>query len=195
MNPTETRPSLLVRVRDTGDHVAWSQFVDLYAPLIHGYGRKHGLQDADAADLVQEVLQAAAKNLAKFEYDTQKGTFRSWLYRVTRNKFLNWVERKKQLANGSGDTRVCEMLKQHPAEDERNWETQHKWQLVNWAACRVEHEFQKNTWLAFYQTTLEQQPAAQVAKTLGMSVGAVYIAKSRVLTKIRVVIAEVEGED
>ena len=190
----ETRPSLLVRVRDGSDHVAWSQFVSLYAPLIHAYGRRRGLQDADAADLVQEVLQAAARNLAEFEYDTLKGSFRGWLFTVTRNKFLNWVTRTKKQTNGTGDTRVRKLLQEHPEADQEYWEQQHKWHLVRWAADQVCPEFHTNTWRAFQQTAFEQRSAADVARALEISVGAVYIAKSRVLSRIREVIREAEGD-
>jgi DNA-directed RNA polymerase specialized sigma24 family protein len=71
-----TSPSLLIRIRDHGDHLAWSQFVDLYQPLIRGFARKHGLQEADAADLTQEVLRAVAQAIERLDYDPRRGSFR-----------------------------------------------------------------------------------------------------------------------
>src|SRR5262245_21130511 len=76
-----TRASLLVRLRDPEDGTAWRQFVDLYTPLVYGYARKQGLQDADAADLSQETLLAVAGALGRFEYDPSRGSFRNWLTR------------------------------------------------------------------------------------------------------------------
>ena len=72
----QTRPSLLVRIRDPKDQQAWRAFLDLYAPLIYGFGRKSGLQDADSADLTQIVLQAVSSSIGRLEYDSEKGTFR-----------------------------------------------------------------------------------------------------------------------
>jgi Sigma-70 region 2 len=71
----QTRPSLLLRLRDPRDGEAWTQFVDLYAPLVYGHARKYGLQNADAADLSQEVLSAVAGAVGRLEYDPQHGTF------------------------------------------------------------------------------------------------------------------------
>src|SRR5436309_1969714 len=85
-----TRPSLLVRIRDTRNDQAWSQFVEVYAPLIYGFARKHGLQDADAADLTQDVLRVVASTIGGLEYDRQRGSFRGWLVTVVRNKLRNF---------------------------------------------------------------------------------------------------------
>src|SRR6516225_4147415 len=81
-----TRPSLLVRIRNAEDSQAWSQFVALYAPLVYGYARKRGMQDADAADLMQDVLRAVAGAAGRLEYDPLRGSFRGWLFTIVRNK-------------------------------------------------------------------------------------------------------------
>jgi len=90
-----TRASLLVRLRDPRDECAWKEFIDLYAPLIYGYLRKQGLQDADAADLSQEVLTAVAGAVGGLEYDPQRGAFRNWLFTVVRRKLLTWRRSEK----------------------------------------------------------------------------------------------------
>jgi RNA polymerase sigma-70 factor (ECF subfamily) len=87
-SPT-TRPSLLVRIRDPQDSQAWTQFVEVYAPLVYGFARKHGLQDADAADVTQDVLRAVAGAAGRLEYDPQRGSFRGWLLTIVRNKGLS----------------------------------------------------------------------------------------------------------
>src|SRR5437763_1051653 len=99
-----TRPSLLVRIRDSRDREAWSQFVDVYAPLVYGFARKRGLQDADAADLSQDVLRAVAGAAARFEYDPERGSFRGWLLTVVRNKLRNFLAARARHHQGSGDT-------------------------------------------------------------------------------------------
>src|SRR3974390_3350427 len=81
-----TPASLLVRLRDTRDVSAWAQFVDVYAPLVYGYARKQGLQDADAADLSQEVLGAVAGAVGRLEYDPSRGAFRNWLFTLVRHR-------------------------------------------------------------------------------------------------------------
>jgi RNA polymerase sigma factor (sigma-70 family) len=86
-----TQPSLLIRLGDKQDTVAWAQFVEVYAPLVYGFARKHGMQDADAADLTQEVMRAVAGAISRLEYDPRRGTFRSWLFTVVRNKFRNYL--------------------------------------------------------------------------------------------------------
>src|SRR5215469_12699738 len=98
-----TRASLLLRLRDAQDRDAWREFVDLYAPLVYGYARKQGLQDADAADLGQEVLAAVAGAVGRLEYDPGRGSFRNWLFTLVRRKLLNWRAALRNKVNGSGD--------------------------------------------------------------------------------------------
>src|SRR5437870_9169699 len=87
-----TRPSLLVRIRDLGDQQAWARFVETYAPLVYGFARKHGLQEADASDVTQEVLRAIAAHRA--DYDPLRGSFRGWLYTVTSRKFRDFLRNR-----------------------------------------------------------------------------------------------------
>jgi RNA polymerase sigma factor (sigma-70 family) len=81
-----TRVSLLVRLRDGSNHVAWREFMQIYGPVVYGFARSRGLQDADAADLMQEVMRSVIGAMGRFDYDRNQGTFRGWLFTVTRNK-------------------------------------------------------------------------------------------------------------
>src|SRR5919201_2748623 len=112
--PPLTRASLLVRLRDPNDADAWKEFVRLYAAVIYGFARKRGLQDADAADLMQEVLRSVARNAEKMEYDPKRGTFRGWLYTVTRNKIYNFLNGQKNRPRGTGDSAAQERLDSLP---------------------------------------------------------------------------------
>src|SRR5262249_56151209 len=85
-----TRASLLVRLRDPRDGAAWREFVERYGPVVYGYVRKQGLQDADAADLCQDVLAAVAGAVGRLNYDPNRGSFRNWLFTVVRRKLINW---------------------------------------------------------------------------------------------------------
>src|SRR4051794_28075980 len=94
--PPATRASLLVRLRDPQDGEAWRQFVQLYASVVYGFARRRGLQDADAADLMQDVFRAVSAAIGRLDYDPQRGSFRSWLYTVTRSKLYNFLDGQKR---------------------------------------------------------------------------------------------------
>jgi RNA polymerase sigma factor (sigma-70 family) len=194
--PPLTRASLLVRLRDPRDIEAWKEFVHLYASVIYGFARKRGLQDADAADLMQEVLRSFAGSVGRLEYDPRKGTFRGWLFKVTRNKVYNFLEAGRRHARGSGDSAAHQRLEEHPGvePDEDDWDREYERKAFNWAAERVKDEFQDSTWRAFWLTAVDGQNAKEVGDQLGLSPGAVYVAKSRVLARLREEIAELNRE-
>src|SRR5712672_2262415 len=105
-----TRPSLLLRLRDLHDQEAWADFVAIYAPLVYGFARQRGLQEADACDLTQEVLRAVAASADRLEYDPERGSFRSWLYTVTRNKYQDLMRSRRRAPRGAGDSDVLAQL-------------------------------------------------------------------------------------
>jgi RNA polymerase sigma factor (sigma-70 family) len=188
-----TRASLLVRIRDCDDQAAWSQFVDLYAPLIYRFARGHGLQDADAADLAQDVLQAVAKSARGLEYDPKRGTFRGWLYTVTRNKLRNFLAKRGREAQGTGDTSQQLLLNQHPERDDEDsalWDREYEHQLFAWAAEQVRGEVQESTWRAFWLTAVEGRSGKDVSEQLGISIAATYLAKSRVMARLKELIRD-----
>jgi RNA polymerase sigma factor (sigma-70 family) len=181
-----TRASLLVRLRDGGDVGAWREFVRLYAPIIYGFARKRGLQDADAADLMQDVLRSLSSAVHRLEYDPVRGTFRGWLFTVTRNKVFNFLESRSRRVQGSGDSRVQQRLEQHADGDQSaDWEADYQRSMVSQAMERVKGEFQNATWEAFLLTAVEGRTPAQVSSRVGLSVGAIYVAKSRVIARLR----------
>jgi RNA polymerase sigma factor (sigma-70 family) len=184
--PPVTRPSLLVRIRDVRDAAAWREFVRLYAPPVYGFARRRGLQDADAADLTQEVLRSVAGAAARLDYDPRRGTFRGWLFTVVRHKVHDFTARQRRQLRGSGDTRVQVWLEEQAvAEDEAVWNAEYERTLLDRACAEVRTDFEPRTWQAFWQTAMEGQKARDVAACLGMSVAAVYMAKSRVTATLR----------
>jgi RNA polymerase sigma-70 factor (ECF subfamily) len=187
MQPSpDTRPSLLVRIRDGADGEAWRLFVDLYGPLVYGLGRKHGLQDADAADLTQEVLQSVAAAVRSLVYDPRRGKFRGWLYTIARNRLLDF-QRRKRLVQGSGDSAVQELLEKQPAPEppEADWDREYERRVFAWAAERVRVDFRPSTWQAFWLTAVEGLSGEEAAEKLDMSIGAVQVARSRVLARLK----------
>jgi RNA polymerase sigma factor (sigma-70 family) len=193
-----TRASLLVRLRDSADEAAWKEFVELYTPLVYGYARKQGLQDADAADLCQDVLRAVAGAVGRLDYDPQRGAFRNWLFTVVRRKLARWRTAQKNRTRGSGDPAVNQLLQQcpAPAEDEAegdaDWEAAWSDRLFAWACEQVRRDVRAVTWQAFWRTAIEDQPGRQVAADLGLTVAAVYSARSRVLARLRELIQSVQ---
>jgi RNA polymerase sigma-70 factor (ECF subfamily) len=181
----DTQPSLLVRIRDGGDGEAWRLFVDLYGPLVYALGRKHGLQDADAADLTQDVLGSVAAAVRALVYDPRRGSFRAWLYTVARHRLLD--RHRRRTVQGSGDSAVQELLENQPApaEAEDNWDRDYERRVFAWAAERVRVDFRPATWQAFWLTAVEGLTGEQAAARLGMSLGAVHVARSRVLARIK----------
>jgi RNA polymerase sigma-70 factor (ECF subfamily) len=196
-SPT-TRVSLLVRLRDPQDREAWAQFVDLYAPLVYGFARKRGLQDADAADLTQVVLRAVSAAAGRLEYDPQRGSFRGWLFTIVRNRLRNFLAaRRPGLNQGSGDEAVQRLLEAQEApqaDPAQLWEQEWERQLFAWAAAQLKPRFHEATWQAFWQTAVEGRRPLDVARALGVNQAAVYLARSRVMARLRELIRHVEDD-
>jgi RNA polymerase sigma-70 factor (ECF subfamily) len=182
-----TRLTLLARIQDPADHQAWSQFVEIYTPLVYGLLRRRGLQDADAADVAQEVFRTVAKSVKDFRGGCGKGSFRSWLAAVSRSRLADFVDRRGRQVSGTGDTSMLALLEQQPSRDDEDqrFEDEYRKRALEWAAEKIRGEFQDSTWRAFWQTNVEGKPTEEVAASLGMSVGAVYIARSRVLARLK----------
>jgi RNA polymerase sigma factor (sigma-70 family) len=191
-----TRPSLLIRLRNFQDCAAWAQFVEVYAPLVYGYVRKRGLQDADAADLTQACLRQVAAHIGTLDYDPQIGAFRAWLFTIVRNKLRDFGGRKREL--GTGASGVQHMLEQLPApepDEAGEWEREYRRSLLAWAAEQVKPLVQETTWGAFWHTAVEGRSGKDVAQMLGLTPAAVYLAKNRVMAKLRARIRELQDED
>jgi RNA polymerase sigma-70 factor (ECF subfamily) len=194
-NDQITRQSLLLRLRDARNAEAWEQFVEVYTPLIYGFCRQRGLQDADAADVSQEVMRAVANAIGRFECDRGRGRFRNWLLTVTRSKLNTFLARRQRQPRESGSTTIQQLLEAKPSpEDESSWDTAYHRRLFEVAAEQVRAEVQESTWQAFWKTACEEQDGQTVARQLGLSVGAVYIARSRVLARLKDRIRAIDGE-
>ena len=190
-----TRPTLLWRLRDMSDGRAWQEFVQLYTPLVFGFARRRGLQEADAADVAQEVMRTVARNMERFEYDPRRGTFRSWLFTVARSKFNNFLESRRHQPQAAGETTLQWLVDAEPcpAED-KEWDEEYHQHIFQWACEQVRGEFQDSTWNAFWRTAVEDNSGKEVAAELGLSVGAVYIARSRVTARLQEKVREVCDE-
>lgn len=164
------------------DKAAWSRLANLYGPLVYGWCRRRGLQDDDAADVVQEVFRAVAVNIASF----QPGSFRGWLWTITRSKLMDHFRKDKQRPQAIGGSDAQASLQQIPETlDESASESGPRSALVRRALDMIRPDFEDASWQAFWRVVMEDQAPAEVAKQLGVSANAVYIARSRVLRRLR----------
>jgi RNA polymerase sigma-70 factor (ECF subfamily) len=190
-----TRPSLLLRVRDPKDAQAWRDFMQRYAPVVLRHCKRKGLQEADAADVTQEVLRAVTSAVKRFDYDPQRGAFRDWLYAVTRSKLNRFFHKRVKQESGSGRTTVAEALMQAPdGEEEKHWSEDCRVGVMDWALRAAREKFTDRTWRAFYMTAVEGKSPEEAAAETGLSVGAVYVAKSRVVAQLRKLVESAEEE-
>jgi RNA polymerase sigma-70 factor (ECF subfamily) len=187
---------LLVRLRDSSNHEAWREFLQLYSPLVYGFVRNRGLQDADAADLLQEVLRSVSGSIGRLDYDKQKGGCRAWLFTITRNRLSTYLSGRRATAAGA-DSTIQQRLDAEPDRSgslEEEWEREFQRQLTSQAMQAIEPEFGDKTWQAFWLTAVDGVSAADVSKNLGMSTGAIYVAKSRVLARLKTEIQRLQTE-
>ncbi|MEM7385219.1 MAG: sigma-70 family RNA polymerase sigma factor, partial [Verrucomicrobiota bacterium] len=184
----ETRLSLIGRLHDSEDGDAWAEFVQTYEPLILAIACKRGLQHADAAEVTQDVLNRVANSISKWDPDPDKGSFRGWLYRVTRNLTIDHLRRNRRRPFSSATPEEIEQIP-NPTEDEsREFRLEYEKQLFRWAAGKVKPSFQADNWQAFWLSTVDEMSIDEVSKQLGISRGKVYVARSRVMTRIAAVI-------
>ena len=191
-----TQPTLLLQIRDATDEAAWSRFVKIYTPLVFGYCRQRGLQEADASDVSQEVMRTVAMKIGRFDYSSKKGSFRGWLLGVTRNKLFKYFTKLQKQPTGTDRSTILDRLEATPdASENAAWDEAYQQRLFQWAANEVRSEFTEKTWSAFWQTSVKARPSQEVADELQMSLGAVYIAKSRAIARIRKKIETVSGQE
>jgi RNA polymerase sigma-70 factor (ECF subfamily) len=176
-----TPASLLFRLRQPGEQQAWSRFVDLYTPLLFYWARQCGESEHDAADLVQEVFVALVQILPTFQYDLS-GKFRGWLRTLMLNKLRDRKRREVRQAKVLADRpREVEL----PDVAELFWEEQYRQELARRALRLMQGDFAPTTWKACWETVVEGRATDEVARELGISENAVYLARCRVLRRLR----------
>jgi RNA polymerase sigma-70 factor (ECF subfamily) len=189
-----TSRSLLARVQ-ADEPQAWERLVTLYAPLVLHWCRHRGLQDQDVADVFQEVFQAVVSHVAGFRRDRPGDTFRGWLRRITQNKLRDHFRKRGGEAQGVGGSSARDRLAQlpgpEPAEDEPALDEAVERALFARALELIRAEFEERTWAAFWGTAVEGRAAKDVAADLAMTPGAVRVAKSRVLHRLRAELGDV----
>jgi RNA polymerase sigma-70 factor (ECF subfamily) len=188
----ETRQSLLLRAQ-TGETDAWKDLVDLYRPLILGWLTRQGVPASDLEDLSQEVLLSVVKHLPGFQHSGQRGAFRCWLRTIFCSRTADYwraIDANTQAQGGSSATAALQQIADPDSALNRQWDEEHDRYVVHCLLDLVEEEFEPITLQAFRRLALNGVSGAEAAQELGLSVAAVYVAKSRVLARIR---QEAEG--
>ncbi|MEM9080992.1 MAG: sigma-70 family RNA polymerase sigma factor [Verrucomicrobiota bacterium] len=183
-NLLQTRLTLIARVRDPADHSAWTEFATLYTPIIFGFLTKRGLSPTDAEDVTQEVFRSLAQALPTFQLDRSIGTFRNWLFTVTRSKLNTHLAKSRKIDIPTSDL---------PEPNETTaWDQLYLKELFAKACQIVQADTDNISWQAFWRTAVEDQPPKDVANALNLSLDNVYQKKSRLSARIREAIATLD---
>ena len=195
---SDTRNSLLLRLPDKADIDAWDQFVAIYQPLVFRLARSKGFQDADANDIVQEVMLAVSKSIHRWDHDPTKGRFRDWLYKIARNLMINFLTRRKHLPLGQGGSELVRLLNDcidpnvEESQSSREFDLEYRRQIYISAAHTVQNDVRPKTWEAFHKTSIDCLGIAETSRALQMSEGAVVVARCRVLARLREAVRRLE---
>jgi RNA polymerase sigma-70 factor (ECF subfamily) len=176
-----------VRLSDPADDLAWNEFLEIYQPLLLGLASRFGLQDADASEVVQETLLAVVGAIPNFRAKDHPGAFRGWLTAIARNKLVDHLAKRARQESASGDSDVHRWLNQQADSDSPDsvWDWQQKRQVFHWAAEKVRGQVSPSTWQAFHRTSVLGEDVGAVACDLKMRVGMIYVARSRVMSRLR----------
>ncbi len=187
-SPPETRASLILRLKDAADVAAWDEVAAIYGPLVYRMALRQGLQSADADDVVQEVFAAVASSVTKWAEQPKRGRFRAWLLAMSRNIAINVLTRRPHGGVGYGgvdDVNGLANLPAPPGPLSSQFDLEYQREVYRWAAEQVRETVAKVTWDAFHLTHMEGVSIADTSKQLGISIGNIYIARSRVMSRLR----------
>lgn len=193
----DTRISLILRLPNGQDAAAWDEFVSIYQPLVYRLARSKGFQDTDAHEIVQEVLVAVSRAVERWVPDEQRGRFRDWLFQIARNLMINFLTRRKYRPIGNQDEPISSLLDQQcdPAcAESAHFDLEYRRQVFQWAAGQVVNDVGHKTWQAFWRSSVDNRAIADVAAKLDITTGAVYVARSRVMARLRAAAQRFEAE-
>jgi RNA polymerase sigma-70 factor (ECF subfamily) len=194
----ETRHTLLARLHGGRDEQAWREFVAIYQPVIYRLIRGRGLQDADAQELTQNALVAVARAIERETPNFHGGSFRGWLATIARNMMINYLTRQRPGQQGAGGSDFQRLLAEQPAAGDEQatvFDLEQKREVFRWAAEQIRDDFHATTWQAFWCTSVKGASIADTAQTLGLSVGAVYAARSRIMARLKQTIENWHAQD
>lgn len=174
-----------MRLPGGADRDAWERFVASYGPFLHRYARRRGVDEASAGDLVQQILMRVHRSVANWQPQADGPRFRNWLMTVARNQTITFC-RQLERHRGVGGSAAQLVFDAAAAEaDDSAADREYRREVLLWAAAQVRDDVQPQTWQAFWLTAVEGRSCSEVAADLGLSIGSVYAARSRLLKRIR----------
>jgi RNA polymerase sigma-70 factor (ECF subfamily) len=189
----ETSHSLIARVKDLADGEAWTEFLGIYRPVVYRMAVRRGMQDADAQDVTQRVFLSVSQAIERWEPGPERPPFRAWLVTVTRNAITQWLMQSRRDV-GAGTSSLMDLLEALPSDDPQTtveFLLEGRREALRWATQQIRAEFSESTWTLFWQTAVEGISVAQVAASSGRSPGAIYMARFRVLERLKQKVQEV----
>jgi RNA polymerase sigma-70 factor (ECF subfamily) len=196
-SPPETRASLILRLKNAEDVAAWNDFVAIYAPVIFRVARRHGLQLADAENLIQEVLLAISRALPQWLQREDRGSFRAWLLRIARNEAVDMLTRRATRPLGNDGLEAERLLAEVPdprRDLSSQFDLEYEQAVFQWAAVQVRDSVSDTTWQSFWLTHVEGLSVDTVSQQLNMRTGTVYVARGRVMNRIQELVKQFEDK-
>lgn len=189
----DTRDSLIARIKDPADGMAWAEFLGIYRPVVYRLARKRGVQDADAQDVTQQVFLSVANAVERWQPGPDRPPFRAWLVTITRNAVNKALSRRKPDA-GTGSSSVAQLLNQKcVTETDSEFDMESRHSVVRYATAQIRPEFSETTWHLFWESVVVGRSISEVALESGRTPGAVYMARFKVLQRLKVKAREVSG--
>lgn len=188
---TSTSPSLLLRIRNSDDAGAWREFLDCYSPIVRDYCLQRRLQPNDVDDVVQDVMAKVSTAIRTFEYNPEKGRFRSWLGTIVANQIRNYLARQSNRPKQSIDWQQefdSEVGQVPPpqvySDPDSAWVELFSDRVFRYACSRVRAEISDIQWSCFEATWVRNESAIEVARALQLPIHQIYVNKSRVLKRL-----------
>ena len=195
MYPIETRLSLIVRLKSEQNEIAWRDFVGVYEGFLSQIARRQGVPERHVADVTQQILMAIVRSIEGWKDDGNPASFRRWLSTVSRNVVIRFMTRERRQPGAVGGSDLVALL-QNVEDKPSEFEMQrYQHELIVWAAEQVRVQFLETSWQAFWATVIEQKSVEQVAQDLKVSTGSIYMSRSRIMAKIRKIIATVMEQE
>jgi RNA polymerase sigma-70 factor (ECF subfamily) len=190
----ETDHSLVDRVKDTSDKASWLEFMGIYQPVVYRLARRRGMQDADAQDVSQQVFSSISRAIVGWQQSEDQPPFRAWLTTIARNAITTALMRRRP-DRGTGSSSVADALDRTPDAEQTEEEViiEARRAIVRWAAEQIRPEFTEVTWDIFWKTAMQYISVAEVSRSTGRSTGSIYVARHRVLSRLKEKIAEVSN--
>ncbi len=189
--PPLTRSSLILQLQCERDEQAWQEFIEVYESFLTRLVIRRGVPLTHVPDVTNQVLATIARSITTWKSDHRDASFRRWVSRVARNVVIKYMSRERRQTIAVGGTDALEMLANCPAEPDSLLAKQYEHELIVWAAEQVQNEFIPTSWQAFWQTMIESRPVAEVALSLSISPGSIYMSRGRIMKRIRDKVNEV----